>query len=113
MTTDALIDEDVASVFYLAFDLMLAEAPIRDGAVQIQESRLANAGRDDPAAGSRLAAVRAALLKSVGAGFASLRNEEIERANTLARRAGLGTPVVPDDEVRTLTLHRDRPTPLD
>jgi hypothetical protein len=58
-------------VFCLAFDLMLAQAPIRDGAVQIQESRLAVADPDDPASACRHAAVRAALLNRYGSGFRS------------------------------------------
>lgn len=38
--TQAVVDQDAGTLFYLVFDLMLAEAPIRDGAVQIKESRL-------------------------------------------------------------------------
>ena len=113
MTTDAVLDSDAGIVYYLAFDLLLAEAPVREGAVQIQESRPARADPDDAATGSRHAAVRAALLRRVGEGFASERDVEIERANALARSAGLQPPGIPDDEVRSLTLHRNRPTPLD
>jgi hypothetical protein len=80
--------------------------------VQLGESRLARAEPDDPATASRYAAVRAALLKRVGVGFVTAREEEIVRAKTLARTAGLDAPVIPDGEVRSLTLHRDRPTPL-
>lgn len=112
MTTEAVIDDEVGSVFYLGFDLMLAEAPIRDGAVQIQESRLARNERDEPATACRHAAVRAALLQRLGPAFASDRDEEIERANVLAGSAGQDAPAIPDEEVRILTLHRDQPTQL-
>lgn len=91
---------------------MLAEAPIRDGAVQLHESHVAWADPDDSATASRYAAVRAALLKRFGEGFASDRDREIERANTFAQNGQLEPPVIPDDEVTTLSLYRDRPTPL-
>jgi hypothetical protein len=112
MIVRALVDEGAATVYYLAFDLILALAPIRDGAVQIEESRSAVADPADPAAASRLAAVRAALLKPYGAALASDRDEEIQRANAFAASAGVSAPRIPDDDLRTLTLYRDRPTPL-
>jgi hypothetical protein len=48
MITAAIVDQEACLVYYLAFDLLLAEAPIRDGAVQLTESHLATAGDADP-----------------------------------------------------------------
>lgn len=112
MVTSTVIDESAGALYYLAFDLMLAIAPIRDGAVQINESHIARTEFDDPATSSRYAAVRAALLTAYGPSFASERVKEMQRASTLAAEAGLKAPDIPDDDVTTVTLHRDRPTPL-
>jgi hypothetical protein len=113
MITSAIVDHDACLVYYLAFDLLLAEAPIRDGVVQLDESHLATAGDDDPKTSARHAVVRAALLKSHGAGFAADSESEIARAESLAQVVGLiQPPAIPDDEVQTLVLSRDGPTIL-
>jgi len=112
MVTDAVIDRDAGMLFYLAFDLLLAEAPIRDGEVQIDESHVARATPDEPETAARHAAVRAALLNRFGSAFLPDRGAEISRSKMFAERAGLDAPAIPDDEVRTVTLHRHKPTKL-
>jgi hypothetical protein len=112
MVTEAVVDEQAGAVYYLAFDLVLAEAPIRDGTVNAREARTACADPDDPATACRHAAIRAALLKRYP-GFSAERDSEIKRARALAKRAGLAEAVIPDDAVRTVTLDRYSPTRLD
>jgi hypothetical protein len=113
MVTDAVIDTDAARLFYLAFDLLLAQAPIRDGAVQMDESHLVRRVDDDPATSAHHAAVRAALFGPLGSGFETEREAEITRAADLAAGAGLELPpAIPDDQVQKVTLNRKGPTPL-
>jgi hypothetical protein len=114
MTTAALVDLEAKLVYYLAFNLLLAEAPIRGGAIHIEDSHVPNASEGDPATAARHAAVRAALLTHCGAGSAALRDTEIARAATLARAASVSKfATVPDEDVRQVTLNRSGPTSLD
>lgn len=111
--TDAIIDTAAAKLFYLAFDLMLAEAPIRAGAVQMDESRLVTKHDDDPATSTYHAEVRAALLRPLGPGFEAEREAELANAAEIARVAGLDPPrAIPNDQVQKVTLHREGPTLL-
>ena len=109
MVCDAIVDPEGERIFFLAFDLLLAEAPIRDGHVYMSESHVVVAPHEDVALASWHAAVRAALLKNLP-GFVADREQEITRANEFALRSGRhAAPSIPEDRVASLALHRDRP----
>ena len=86
-----LVDHERGTAYYLAFDLLLAEAPVVDGRPDLSQGHVARS--EDPAEGSRLAAIRAALL---GGGEMQAEAEaERARAQQLAEQAGLAAPPEP------------------
>ncbi len=90
------IDDARATLFYLAFDLMLISAPIRGGVAYVPEGSVVKPQRDDPAADARNGAVRAALLaeslKDDGPAWAPTIEEARDRAAQLAADAGMPSP---------------------
>ena len=59
-----MIDPERGTAYYLAFDLLLAEAPIVDGRPDLMQGRVARS--DDPAQSERFSAIRAAMLAGSG-----------------------------------------------
>lgn len=107
LLTPAYIDRGTSQLYYLAFDLQVARAPIRKGVAYAIDGCLARA-RCDSAEGAKLAAIRVALL---GAWFAdnparqSTVDEAKREALEIAKAAGLDEPVsLEPRSVRLLNL---------
>ena len=90
-----LVDQARGRAYYLAFDLILAEAPIVDGRVDLRKGNVIRS--EEPVFASWLSAVRARLLDGYGPGFAAEAAAERARAAELAAAGGLdGPPDVSD-----------------
>jgi hypothetical protein len=92
--TNVLIDHEVGAAYYLAFDLLLARAPIEDGQIATQRSTVAYPSTDPPESPARLATIRLALLEDGFNDDAWRATIEEARADAAreADRAGLAAP---------------------
>lgn len=103
-----LFDHRNGFAYYLAFDLLLARAPLREGRIETAESRAAEG--DDPEAerAAREAAIKVALLRADfgdDEGWASTVEDAQRRAEELAAVAGLLAPPSLDSvEIRRTEL---------
>jgi len=102
--TPVFIDDAGDTLFYLAFDLLLAHAPIRDGLAHIREGSVVKFDRDDPATGARHAAIRAALLAIAFPDRTTDIEEERARAGRLAADAELAAPPALDGRFTAVVL---------
>lgn len=107
-STLTFIDRASQRLYYLAFDQLLACAPIRDGVAYIDEARTVPSTSDDPVNEAWHAAIRAELLhtwlKDSPAWQQQLR-EARDTATELARQAGLTeSPLIAKTNIVTMAL---------
>jgi hypothetical protein len=113
MTTvaNAYVSDRDSAIFYLAYDLMLARVPLREGMAVMDESSAVVIATEDPGPAARHEAIRAALLEVLFAGddgSAHVVEEARAQAAELAARAGLdGPPPIDRECIRLLELGGD------
>lgn len=108
------IDDARETLSYLAFDLVLAHAPIRAGVAYVEEAHVARSDLRHPEADARHAAVRATLLEagmsSAGPAWSPVVAEARARADELAVDAG--PPDTPEPQGRLATVLLAARTPI-
>ena len=101
-----LFDDETGAAYYLAFDLLLARAPVVGGAVATAESAVVEK-EPDPHLAARYGAIKVALLEAghSGPAWRPTVGEARARAAELAHAAGLAAPPpLEDAEIRLVDL---------
>jgi hypothetical protein len=111
--TAAYLDDADATLYYLAFDLLLARAPvhgpIRDGIAVIGTGTVVDRMTTDEGADAYHAVIRSELLrKVVGSSLQSEIDLERAKADELARNAGLSErPGLDSGRITTVVIRAD------